>query len=125
MITASRVGRLSLAPREEQTRSLDRGIILDTGLGLAHKLAAIYDTVKVRARNRRGERSSCDIQDLRFPAQHWRLTSMEAVTCPELGPELETFEKGEVWSHFRADTECLDSVEPVMTVFSVEHPEGE
>ena len=47
VITASRAGILNLAPRGEQTRSLDRGLILDTGLGLAHKLAAIYDTVKV------------------------------------------------------------------------------
>ena len=36
-----------MAPRGEQTRSLNRGLILDTGLGLVEKLAAIYDTVKV------------------------------------------------------------------------------
>ena len=38
---------MTLAPRGEQTRSLDRGLILDTGLGLVEKLGAIYDTVKV------------------------------------------------------------------------------
>ena len=74
---------------------------------------------------KRNLESPGDIQDLRFQAQHWKLTRKEAVTCPELGPELETFEKGEEWSHFRADTECLDSVEPVMTVYSTEHTEGE
>ena len=74
---------------------------------------------------KRNLESPGDTQDLRFQAQHWKLTRKEAVTCPELGPELETFEKGEEWSHFRADTECLDSVEPVMTVYSTEHTEGE
>ena len=43
------MGPVPLAPRGEQARSLDRGLILDTGLGLVQKLAAIYDTVKVEA----------------------------------------------------------------------------
>ena len=52
VITASRTGRVTLAPRGEQTRRLDRGLILDTGLGLVEKLTAIYDTVKVEKQQR-------------------------------------------------------------------------
>ena len=67
---------------------------------------------------------SFHLKDLKFEAQQWKLMTVAFVTCPELGPELELFERGHMFSHFRSDTECMDSVQPVMTAYSNNHPKG-
>ena len=48
---------------------------------------------------------------LAYNVFHFRMTKYEWV-------------RGEAFSHLRADTECLASVEPVMTAFSSGHPDG-
>ena len=59
VLTASRTGAVTLAPRGELTRTQgrgDRGLILDNTLGLVQKLTAIYDTVKVESNRTHQER---------------------------------------------------------------------
>lgn len=61
---------------------------------------------------------------MKFEAQQWKLTTVSGISCPELGAELSSLDRGETFSHFRADTECLESIEPVMRVFSNQEPQG-
>ena len=112
MLTAFKDGSMHLAPKTADLRSLEHkdlnSIVMDRSLGIVEKLLGVFDFLK----------------DLKFEAQQWKLTTVADVTCPELGPELELFQRRHVFSHFRSDTECLDSVQPVMTAFSNSHPEG-
>ena len=76
--------------------------MLGLGGGLAAKLLAVFDYVKVRSVRRQVQCSHfCCImcwQDVRLEAQQWKLTSVQGVRCPELGPELEQLDRCRVSS---------------------------
>ena len=77
--------------------------MLGLGGGLAAKLLAVFDLVKVRSVGRQGAVftvftvTMCG-QDVRHEAQQWKLTSVQGVRCPELGPELEQLDRCRVSS---------------------------
>ena len=69
--------------------------MLGLGGGLAAKLLAVFDYVKVRAVGRQSAVFTVTLcrQDVRHEAQQWKLTSVQGVRCPELGPELEQLDR--------------------------------
>ena len=80
--------------------------MLGLGGGLAAKLLAVFDYVKVRSVGRQGAVFTVFTvftvtmcwQDVRHEAQQWKLTSVQGVRCPELGPELEQLDRCRVSS---------------------------
>ena len=127
MLSAFKDGSMYLAPNTADLRLLDVNLnsILDGSFGIVKKLLEILDFLKVKeSMIKQIFVISFHLKDLKFEAQQWKLTTVAFVTCPELGPELELFERGHAFSHFRSDTECMDSVQPVMTAYSNNHPKG-
>ena len=76
--------------------------MLGLGGGLAAKLLAVFDYVKVRSVGRQETGAVFTVtmcrQDVRHEAQQWKLTSVQGVRCPELGPELEQLDRCRVSS---------------------------
>ena len=136
VLTAHSDGSMYLTNKAAGLRSIDSGydtVVLDRGLGIIEKLLALHDYLKVSTNYlplilissfKKHNNLTPYAQDMKYEAQQWKLTTVAPVTCPELGPELQSLDRGETFSHLRADTECLDSVEPVMTAFSNEYSEG-
>ena len=120
---------------------LDSGLVLTVTNSSRVSLKARLDNTIISRRtnptsNQRSKRMNVDsiiekIQNLQKGMavssavdQVWKLATEGPVRCEELGSQLEDLSRGEIFSHFKADTECLEGVLPILTVYTEKNKIG-